>query len=232
MSTEVPRLLLIETSSRAGWVAVAEGATTLEVRRLDEARRQARDLSPAVGELLAARKWKPHDLNGVVVGVGPGSYTGLRVGVMSAKMLCYATGAALIAVETFVALARQAPASALKVDVLADAQQERVYVQSFGRDLDAEDLSARSPLAIRPLANWLSSRNVDAWVTGPGVDAHLGRLPAGLSLVEPELRQPRPESVLAVGLERYLAGQCADVWTLEPVYLRPSAAEEQWRAKQ
>ena len=91
---EQAKLLLIETSGRNGFVAVAEGPTLREVRRLEEARRHARDLAPATVELLAAQGWKARDLNGVVVGLGPGSYTGLRVGVMSAKTLAYAVGCA------------------------------------------------------------------------------------------------------------------------------------------
>src|SRR5206468_351809 len=87
-----PRLLILETSSQAGQVALAAGERLLGVRRLDEARRHARDLAPAVRELLVEQGWRPRDLHGVVVSRGPGSYTGLRVGIMSAKALAYATG--------------------------------------------------------------------------------------------------------------------------------------------
>src|SRR5262249_20317045 len=66
-------------------------------------------------------------------------------------------------------------------------------------------------------------------VSGPGVEAHAARLPPGLDLVEPELRLPRPESLLRLALARYRAGERDDMWKLEPIYLRPSAAEEQWR---
>ncbi len=72
-------------------------------------------------------------MQAVLVSRGPGSYTGLRVGIMSAKTFAYATGCALIAVDTFAAIALQAPESVARVDVLADAQQDKVYVQSFAR---------------------------------------------------------------------------------------------------
>ncbi len=129
---EAPRLLLLETSGRGGFVALAEGPTLRGVRRLDEARRHARDLAPATAELLAAQGWKARDLHGVVVGRGPGSYTGLRVGIMSAKTLAYAVGCALVAVDTFAVVAEQAPDAVRRMDVLADAQQDKVYVQAFG----------------------------------------------------------------------------------------------------
>ena len=153
---EAPRLLFLETSGRGGFVALAEGAVLRGLRRLDEARRQARDLAPATAELLAAQGWKARDLHGVAVSRGPGSYTGLRVGVMSAKTLAYAVGFALIAVDTFAVVADQAPADVSRVDVLADAQQEKVYVQSFGREADGW----------RSLERWRCGRSPTGWPGG------------------------------------------------------------------
>src|SRR5262245_23721817 len=115
------RILILETSSRVGQVALAEGETLRGVRRLDEAGRHARDLAPAVRGLLAEAGWTAKMLDAVIVSRGPGSYTGLRVGIMSAKALAYATGCALVAIETFTAIARQAPVGVARIDVLADA---------------------------------------------------------------------------------------------------------------
>src|SRR5688572_4071308 len=117
-----PRLLILETSHQPGVVALAEGPDVRARHGLDEARRHARDLVPAAADLLAGLGWKARELDGVVVSLGPGSYTGLRVGLMSAKTLAYATGCALVGVETFAAIARQAPPEARSVAVLADAQ--------------------------------------------------------------------------------------------------------------
>src|SRR5262245_15682692 len=117
------RLLILETSQRVGVVALADGELVLGRRTLEEARRHGRDLVPFAHALLVENGWKARDLDGVIVSRGPGSYTGLRVGVMSAKTLAYATGCALLAVETFAAIARQAPPEATLLDVAEDAQQ-------------------------------------------------------------------------------------------------------------
>jgi tRNA threonylcarbamoyladenosine biosynthesis protein TsaB len=224
-----PRLLLIETSGRAGFVAVARGAELRGVRRLDEARRHARDLAPAAAELLAAQGWRPRDVQAVAISRGPGSYTGLRVGIMAAKTFAYATGCALVALDTFAVIAAQAPDDVARLDVLADAQQDKVYVQPFARMPDG--WRPLGPLAIRKFAEWLAQREPAAWVTGPGLHRWGEHLPAGVPAVEAERRDPMPEALLRLGLSRYEAGQRDDVWALEPLYLRPSSAEERWPAQ-
>src|SRR2546421_2591709 len=113
------RWLLLETSGRIGQVGVARGAELLAARRLDAARRHARDLVPAVGELFRGQGWRARGLTGVIVGRGPGSYTGLRVGLSAAKALAYATGCALVAVDTFAVIARQADVAADRLEAVA-----------------------------------------------------------------------------------------------------------------
>ncbi|HEY7427820.1 MAG TPA: tRNA (adenosine(37)-N6)-threonylcarbamoyltransferase complex dimerization subunit type 1 TsaB, partial [Gemmataceae bacterium] len=198
-------------------------------RLLDEARRQARDLAPAAAELLAEQGWRPRDVQAVIVSRGPGSYTGLRVGIMSAKTFAYATSCALLAVDTFAAITLQAPDVVTRVDVLADAQQDKIYVQPFARS--DEGWRPRAELAIRPFADWLAVREADAAVTGPGLRKWASHLPAGAPLLDASLWEPQSASLLRIGLTRYLAGERDDPWTVEPLYLRPSSAEEQWRVR-
>jgi tRNA threonylcarbamoyladenosine biosynthesis protein TsaB len=222
MQTGADRLLVIETSHRIGWVAIAEGDRLVGERRLDEARRHARDLAPAMRDLLAEAGWKPRDLTAVIVSRGPGSYTGLRVGIMSAKTLTYATGCALVGVDTFAAIALQAPAEAAVVDVIADAQQDKVYVQRFERGV------AMNALSIQALANWLASMPTGGWVMGPGLERFGPQIPASVQIAPPESWFPRPQSLLRVGIDRLQRGERDDLFVVEPLYLRASSAEEKW----
>ena len=226
MST--PRLLILETSHQPGVVALAAGDRILSERRLDEARRHARDLAPATAALLAEQGWRAPDLDGVVVSLGPGSYTGLRVGIMSAKALAYATGCRLLGVETFAAIALQAPDAADAVDVIADAQQDKVYLQRFRR---TEGWQAITPLRISPFTDWLATLPPDVWVTGPGLAKHRERLPATVQVVPAEDWHPRASSLLGLALERWRRGERDDPFAVEPLYLRPSSAEEKWAGR-
>jgi tRNA threonylcarbamoyladenosine biosynthesis protein TsaB len=226
MSAAEPHLLLLETSGRVGWVAVARGPTLLEARRLNEARRHARDLAPTVAELLAAQGWQPGDLDAVLASRGPGSYTGLRVGLMSAKTLAYATGCALVAVPTFAVIAEQAPPEVTLLDVIADAQQGKAYVQRFVRGSGGGNWSPQAALVIRPFIEWLDEREPGAWVAGPGLHVFHDRLPGDVPVVAAEAWNPHAESLLRVGLRQLRQGQVDDWSSVEPLYLRPSSAEE------
>lgn len=224
---DAPRLLILETSGRVGQVAVAAGPLLLQLRSLDEARRHARDLAPTVATLLAEQNWKPRDLQAVIVSRGPGSYTGLRVGIMSAKTLAYATGCALIAIDTFAAVALQSPDEAQTVDVLADAQQDKLYWQRFACAGTAWRPAAE--LQIMAATDWLKQRDASAWVTGAGLRVLGDRLSTDSRVVAAERWEPKVESLLQLGLARYQAGQRDDPWILEPLYARASSAEEKFK---
>jgi tRNA threonylcarbamoyladenosine biosynthesis protein TsaB len=215
-------VLILETSHRAGRVALAEDERILGERVLEESRRHARDLVPFLQELLQAQGWRPRDLHAVVAGRGPGSYTGLRVGLMSAKTLAYTTGCTLLAIDTFAVIARQCPATERSVHVIADAQQDKLYAQHF---TDGE----AAPLTIQPIDSWLLTLKEGASVIGPGLEKCEGRLSPRVRLAPKEAWYPRVESLLHLGLERLNRGEKDDPFAVEPLYLRPSSAEQNWR---
>ena len=221
MKSMQSRFLILETSSRLGTVALSLGDAIVAEGTLDESRRHARDLAPAIQGMLTRQGWRARELDGVIVSRGPGSYTGLRVGLMSAKMLAYVTGCTLLAIDTFEAVRQQVAQDVQNVDVVADAQQDNIYVQRFGTHPE--------PLTIMPRAMWLESAL--AWrvaVTGPGLEVFAERLPAELTLLPRETWLPRPASLLQVGLARLAKGERDDLHAVEPLYLRASSAEEKW----
>ena len=214
--------LLIETSGRGGLVALAVGGTVVGERTLDPARRQNRDLAPFSAELLAAAGLTPKSLSGVMVSVGPGRYTGLRVGLISAKVLAYAVGCVLVAVPTFAAVAELAPPELANVDVISDGLQGLVYCQRYARTGGV--MTATNPLAILTLAEWVATG--PAAVSGPGVPLADAMLDASVIRVSVESRTPTAASLLAAG-RRVAPVSREELFALEPLYLRPSSAEEQ-----
>jgi tRNA threonylcarbamoyladenosine biosynthesis protein TsaB len=108
--------------------------------------------------------------------------------------------------------------------VIADAQQGKLYVQSFAAA--AGRWRPVGGLAVRRGDEWRAARDPAAWLAGPGVRA-AALVPADARVVPPEFVEPRPDAVLALAKERLAAGG-DDVWAVEPLYLRPSSAEENW----
>jgi tRNA threonylcarbamoyladenosine biosynthesis protein TsaB len=196
--------------------------------RLDGQRRHVQDLAPAVSELLIGADWNPSTVAGVAVSLGPGSYTGLRVGVMSAKAFAFATGCRLVGVPTFEVLARQVDLPALRLDVIADALKDKLYVQGFTRRRIADEWTTESELAIVPKQVWLGRLKSEVLVSGPGVDAVEKDLPTDIQVANPAQRKPLLQALLALAVACNQDSACTATLTVEPIYLRPSSAEEQW----
>lgn len=217
--------LVIDTASRTGRLGLVREGIVVGTAALDAARRHARDLTPAAGGLLTDAGLKPADLTGVVVSIGPGSYTGLRVGITAAKALSYATGCALVPVPTFAAIANRAPAEAANLWVIADALQKQVYIQRYRSGEPIE------PLEIGAADEWLNWAPPDAWFTGPGVAVFEStNIPQSCRLVPTELREPSVESLYAAS--RAVAPLTRpELFALEPLYLRGSSAEEAAKKK-
>src|SRR5262245_21398293 len=129
------RTIAIETSGRVGSVAAlkCEGdrADILGEIILGEDQRTAQRLAPAIRELLSDVSWSPADVELVAVAVGPGSFTGLRIGVTAAKSFAYAVGAQIVGVNTLAVLAAQAPPSAAPLWTVMDAQRRELFAARF-----------------------------------------------------------------------------------------------------
>ena len=215
--------LVLETSGRTARVGLARGDSIVGSAELDSSRRHARDMISTVDALLKAELLGPSDLTGVMVSRGPGSYTGLRVGLMTAKALAYATGCELRAVDTFAAIAHQSPAEATHVWVIADALQGLVYAQRFVRQHDG--WLPTNHLQILTAVAFVVGVAADDVVTGPGVGVYDAQIPTTNARAPETDREPRVESVFAVG--RKLAPLTKEeLFALEPLYLRGSSAEE------
>lgn len=220
--------LILETSGRVGKVGLAQRGGVVRAVALDDSRRHARDLAATIEAILKAESLAPRDLTGVMIGRGPGSYTGLRVGLMSAKALAYALGCEFRAVDTFAAIAEQSPAEARSAWVIADALQDQVYAQQFARC--GEAWLATTELRIESLNDWAARLQAGEFVGGPGVTAFAERIPRACPLVAAADREPRVESIFAVGMKRAPLTR-AELFALEPLYLRGSSAEEKATGK-
>ncbi|MBI1904567.1 MAG: tRNA (adenosine(37)-N6)-threonylcarbamoyltransferase complex dimerization subunit type 1 TsaB [Planctomycetia bacterium] len=223
------RTIAIETTSLGGSLAALEHAHLLEEVLLDPAARTARTLAPALRDLLRRHGWRPQDIELIAVAKGPGSFTGLRIGVTAAKTLAYATGTAVLGVNSLEAIAARAPADCRRLEVAMEALRKQVFAASFERDA-AGHYVWRSSTQLVDDELWLarlSPRTLDgAAVSGPVPRRLLDRLPPHVVLVADDLRTPTAAAVGALGGRLFAAGHRDDVYQLVPEYFRASAAEE------
>lgn len=222
------RVLAIETSGRPGSIAVLRDDGPLVERPLPNiGRGHAKSLVAEMSALLRAEGLGWSDLDGVAASVGPGSFTGLRVGVVAAKTVAWATGCRLVAVDTFDAIAAAVPADHARFTVIDDAQRGEVFLGRYLRDDDGRP-RAEGPITVRPVDEWLSDLSLDDVLTGPGVTRFADRLGDRARLIEESRRVPSAGYVAAIGAALLEAGTIVDPVALVPRYLRRSSAEERW----
>ncbi len=208
------RILLIDTAGAEGSVALAdtESAPVVVATEMLPGRTSSERLVPAVRRLLEERGWRLRDLAAVVVVHGPGSFTGVRVGVSAAKGLSEAAGVGLIAVSRLALLA-EVDGSGGTVSAVLDAGRGEFYFGEYvGRRCVREVL--------------MSEESVRAAV-GSGVvvvcEAKVGEALVGLGVRM--VREPRADDALGIALERIAAGEFDDASTLDANYLRRTDAE-------
>lgn len=215
----------VETSGLIGAVVLRRDGETIGSVTLQQAgRRHAQTLVSEVDALLRRANLTAKQLQVVAVSIGPGSFTGLRVGVVFAKTLAYAVGCRLIAVDTFRAIAAASPRDVTEVFVVSDAQRGELFVGRYScADTANVDTSPvrHGEIIIEP-ADTFCRRAGEIAVSGPSA----ATLPPTIRVLTPEFHLPRAEFIAALGEQQALAGEQSDLWGLEPFYLRRSAAEE------
>lgn len=220
--TDTRPWLLIETSGQIGQVGLAAAGRIVAGQSLDPQRRHARDLAAAVESLIRQSSLPPSQWAGVMVSIGPGSFTGLRVGVMSAKTFAYVTGRPLRAVPTFAAVAAQTASVADYVWVVADALRGQLYAQLFRGG--GGDPQAETPLLLLSWEQWRMQVRDQAVITGPAAAVVAQRWPE-LPIAPPQTHLPTLAGLYAAGC-RLPSLSREQLFALEPLYVRPSYAEE------
>jgi tRNA threonylcarbamoyladenosine biosynthesis protein TsaB len=221
-------LLGVETGGRQGGAALFQDGRRLGVRRLSTERRRASELIAAVDGLFGELGRRPGEVDVIAVSVGPGSFTGLRIGVTFAKTFALATGAKVVAVPSMDVLAANAPATAAgNVAVVLDAKRGEVFSGLFQRR-DGTRHKAR-PDRIGTPAELLAEAGRPLFLLGEGLRIHGAALTGpGIEQAGEELWNAEPEVVAQLGGALAAAGEFADADRLSPVYLRRPEAEEVW----
>lgn len=216
------RVLGIDTCGPHPSVALLEDGSVRAEERFPEGARPSREILPALQRILSAAGTRLQSVDAFAAVRGPGSFTGLRVGLATARGLALASGRPAAGFCALDLLARQAPQGAAAVCALIDAGRGEVYagiysVEAGGRWSRQGEYQILSPEAAAGLAG-------TALCIGSGADAYRSRLEACAGGVAPH--RPWLAGDAARELSALLArGARVDPETLRPLYIRPSEAE-------
>ncbi len=223
---QTPLILAIETSGETGGVALFRERVLGEVR-LSGAGTYSRRLLPAVDFLLRHLDLSLKDISALAVSIGPGSFTGLRIGLATVKALALALEVPVVAVESLAALAAQAMLSERPICPVLDARRGELYAALY-RFQGEELLTLMPPTILTPEA--LGDRiSEPVLFLGEGLRLHAQRLREVMGnryLEAPShLREAQPGALAWLAAMKARRGEFADPASLVPLYLRASEAE-------
>jgi tRNA threonylcarbamoyladenosine biosynthesis protein TsaB len=225
------RSLAIETSSRMGSVALAEDGRTILEDTFPHGLQNAARIVPSIDALTRRLGWTPRDLAEIYVSAGPGSFTGLRIGITLAKTLAFVTGAKLVAVPSVRVIAENAPADADFIVIVLDAKRDQIFTASFQRTQD--DWKEIEPARLSSLSEVLARTPRPASLIGEGIPWHQKFLDAAdkqIHITQESLWRPRAAAVATLGWKMARRGEFANSHSLTPIYIRRPEAEEKFDA--
>jgi tRNA threonylcarbamoyladenosine biosynthesis protein TsaB len=238
-SVQVIRLIVIgmECSTASGGVAIVRDGALLGGVNFSTSTLYSQRLLPSLEWLLDRCGVTRRDISGIGVSRGPGSFTGLRIGLSAAKGLAYAWGVPVVGIGTMEALALRAsspsPGQQVTVCTIMDARQGELFAGLFKVGCDTHGHVQTVRLHASHVA---TVADLDAWITEPCVFAGDALLKYGdfvrkqfgdrFIAASPLRSLPSAEEVAWLAYQRINAGQSDDLMMLEPEYLRRSYVQK------
>jgi tRNA threonylcarbamoyladenosine biosynthesis protein TsaB len=225
-------ILGIETATLSGGAALFGEKGLIAEYRLNIEVTHSERLLLMIDRLLQEARTPLHEIEAVALSIGPGSFTGLRIGLATAKGLCLGTGRPVIAVPTLLALAHRVPFSSLPVIPLLDAKKKEVYWAAF--EFDRGICRRLTEDAVSSPEEMLGKIPRPALFLGEGAEVYGDRIRERFGeeahFAPMSLRLPSAASVAEIGLEKLRRGEISDPVSVVPIYLRRSEAEIKWGA--
>ena len=213
----MPYILNIETATKNCSVALAkEGKTVICKEIAEEGYSHAERLHVFIEEIIKEAGITFQDLSAIAVSQGPGSYTGLRIGVSAAKGLCYALGIPLIAVDTLQVLASQAKVTNGLIIPMLDARRMEVYSAIFTPNFE----NKRAVQAEIITENSFEYLEETVYFVGDSADKCKPVLIKENFIFLDDIKHPSAKEMSFISFEKYKKNDFVDVAYFEPYYLK------------
>ena len=195
------KILAYDTSSDVLSVALFEGCKMIEDFHATLFTRHSSVLVPTIEKLMRKCRWKAEAIGCIAVGLGPGSFTGLRVGITTAKVLSFVTGAKLVGVPSLEIIACQAETSSENIAVMLDARKGKVYAALYKKNKEGLPRVIQKPV-LTEAADFLKK------IRGPVVFLK-------------EKCYPKASDLGKIAFEHFRQKKFIDPFQCEPLYLHP-----------
>ena len=194
------KILAYDTSTDVLSIAVADGGKILTELKSDSFVRHSEALVPALEKILKSCRMRIADIDVIAVGLGPGSFTGLRVGVTVAKLLAYSLKKNLVGVSGFESLAEGAPITDGTIAMMMDARKSMLYAAVYQK----KKKSVRVVLKPRLMRaqDFLEKAKKADWLIG-------------------DTTFPKASQIASIAFQKSKKRQWADPFRLEPLYIHP-----------
>jgi tRNA threonylcarbamoyladenosine biosynthesis protein TsaB len=239
------KILAIDTSGKTGSAAILDtdggvsGSVSVELRAGGPGgMTHSEGLMPCIDFLLRATGTMPRDIGLYALTIGPGSFTGLRIGLGAVKGFALATGAPVCALSSLECLAWNFPFPAYPVCAVIEARKDEVYAAVF--KWEGAGFSAAPPIinpgvyAVDDLPGFITGGGQETTIlTGGGAAAHMKMLSDALGeravFAPPDKMQISPAVVASLAFKRHMEGLHDDPAGLRPAYIKRPQAEESYR---
>ena len=223
-------ILGIETATQICGVAVTDDANLLGEYRLNLKNVHAERLVGAIKKLLDDLELVPHDLHGIAVSIGPGSFTGLRIGLSVAKGMAYALDLPLISIPTLEALAWQCPCDNGLVYAILRARSNYVYTAKYHKKESLVSLQDEITInRIDELQKQIKTGSFLIGETKEFINESIQNLK--IQIIPEPYSLPSGLSIAILGTERFNRGETADIYATEPLYVQEFIAQKPKKIK-
>lgn len=230
------KVLAMDTSAIVATVAVMEDDKLICEIILNHKKTHSQKLMPMVEEALMRSELTLQDIDVFSAAAGPGSFTGLRIGISTIRALAQAMGKKVVGVNTLDGLAFNVPFFPGRICPIMDARREQVYTAVYRWEQGRmERTSEYMGLALEEYLEQLEKEEGPILFLGDGVPVHrdfiLQRLGKKAFLAPASCQLQRAASIAALAMERARQGETKDPMELEPFYLRKSQAEREYEKR-
>lgn len=220
-------MLGIETATMTGSIALMEEGRLISEYILNMKTTHSSRLMPALDIILKDSLTDKNDIDGIAISIGPGSFTGLRIGLATAKGLALGLNKPIVGVPTLDALAYNVPYVSYQVCPILDAKKKEIYTCLFRYEnnilVRKSSYQVISPLVL------IENIHEKTIFLGDGIDTYgsiLKEKLGELAIFAPKAqRLPRASIIAELGMEKLKSGEIMDIFLSEPLYVRGADAE-------